>query len=52
MPVPALAITNLAKVKGRAVAMDVLKANGVEKLPDAKPEQFADILAHAKKAGA
>lgn len=47
------AITSLAKAKGRAAAMEVLASFGLAKLPDAQPEQFADIIiAAAQKAGA
>jgi hypothetical protein len=48
----AAAITKLSKVKGRDAAVAVLTAFGAAKLPDVKPEQFADIIAAAEKAGA
>lgn len=48
----AAAITNLSKTKGREAAVAVLTAFGAAKLPDVKPEQFADIIAAAEKAGA
>ena len=48
----AAAITKLSKTKGRDAAVAVLTAFGAAKLPDVKPEQFADIIAAAEKAGA
>lgn len=48
----AAAITKLSKAKGRDAAVAVLTAFGAAKLPDVKPEQFADIIAAAEKAGA
>ena len=44
------AINALAKAKGRAAAVAVLAAFGAAKLPDVKPEQFADVIAAAQKA--
>ncbi|MDR8026474.1 hypothetical protein KPA93_24955 [Burkholderia cenocepacia] len=38
------AVTSLAKTKGRAVAIDVLKKFGASKLPEVKPEQFAALI--------
>lgn len=38
------AVTGLAKTKGRAVAIDVLKKFGASKLPEVKPEQFAALI--------
>lgn len=38
------AVTGLAKTKGRAVAIDVLKKFGATKLPEVKPEQFAALI--------
>jgi hypothetical protein len=46
----AAAITKLSKTKGRDAAVAVLTAFGAAKLPDVKPEQFADIIAAAEKA--
>lgn len=48
----AAAITNLAKAKGRDAAMAVLAKFKAAKLPDVKPEQFADVIAAATEAGA
>jgi hypothetical protein len=44
------AITKLAKAKGREGALAVLQKFDIAKLPDAKPEQFAGIIAAAEKA--
>ena len=44
------AINAVAKAKGRAAAVAVLAAFGAAKLPDVKPEQFADVIAAAQKA--
>ncbi|RQS79770.1 hypothetical protein [Burkholderia seminalis] len=38
------AVTGLAKTKGRAAAIDVLKKFGASKLPEVKPEQFAALV--------
>lgn len=44
------AILNLSTSKGKAAAVEVLGKFGLVKLPDAKPEQYADILAAANAA--
>lgn len=46
------AVTKLAREKGRDAAVAVLKEFGAAKLPDVKPEQFADVIAACQKAGA
>ncbi|MFU2048928.1 hypothetical protein [Bordetella hinzii] len=44
------AVTKLARVKGRDAAVAVLSKFGAAKLPDVKPEQFADVLAACNQA--
>lgn len=44
------AIKNVAKGKGREVAVAILAQFGVSKGPDLKPEQYADVLAVANAA--
>jgi hypothetical protein len=44
------AIIGLAKGKGRDAAVAVLKEFGVAKAPELKPEQYAAVVAAAKKA--
>jgi len=44
------AIIALAKAKGRDAAVAVLKQFGVAKVPELKAEQYADVIAAAKKA--
>lgn len=39
------AITKLSRVKGREAAVAVLAQFGAAKLPEVKPEQFADLVA-------
>lgn len=46
----ATAVTNLAKAKGRDTAVAVLGKFGAAKLPDVKPEQFADVVKACKEA--
>ena len=46
----ATAITKLSRTKGRDAAVAVLKKFGAAKLPDVKPEQFADVIAAAEAA--
>jgi hypothetical protein len=46
----AAAVTNLAKTKGRDAAVAVLTKFGAAKLPDVKPEQFADVIAACAEA--
>jgi hypothetical protein len=46
------AVTNLARTKGREVAVAVLTKFGAAKLPDVKPEQFAAVIAACEEAGA
>lgn len=41
----AVAITNLSKTKGREVAVALLNRFDAAKLPEVKPEQFADLIA-------
>jgi hypothetical protein len=48
----AAAITKLSRAKGRDAAVAVLASFGAAKLPDVKPEQFADVIAAAAKAEA
>lgn len=43
----AAAITKLSRVKGRDTAVALLGEFGASKLPDVKPEQFADIIGKA-----
>ena len=42
------AVLNLGKVKGRQATLDVLSRFGAAKLPDVKPEAFADLIALAQ----
>lgn len=42
----------LVKNKGREAGVEVLKSFGAEKLPDIKPEKFADVLAAITRAAA
>lgn len=58
-PAPAIAVADvnaaiigLAKAKGRDAAVALLAEFKVAKVPELKPEQFADVLAAAKKATA
>lgn len=44
------AIIGLAKTKGRDAAVAVLGEFKVAKVPELKPEQFADVIAAVKKA--
>jgi len=44
------AIIALAKAKGRDAAVGVLGKFGVAKVPELKPEQYADVLAAVKAA--
>lgn len=44
------AIKNVAKTKGRDVAVNLLKQFGVSKGPDLKVEQYAEVLAAAQTA--
>lgn len=44
------AVVGLANVKGRAAALAVLEKFGVAKLPEALPEQYADIIAACEDA--
>lgn len=44
------AVVNLANAKGRAAAIAILESFGVAKLPEAKPEQYADIIAACEEA--
>jgi hypothetical protein len=46
----ASAITKLSRAKGRDAAVAVLQQFGAAKLPDVKPEQFADVIAAAEEA--
>lgn len=46
----AAAITKLSRAKGRDAAINVLQQFGASKLPEVKPEQFADIIAAAEAA--
>ena len=46
------AVTKLARTKGRETAVAVLTKFGAAKLPDVKPEQFADVIAACEAAGA
>jgi hypothetical protein len=46
----ASAITKLSREKGRDVAIEVLAKFGATKLPEVKPEKFADLVAAVKKA--
>jgi hypothetical protein len=46
----ATAITKLSRTKGRDTAVAVLAKFGAAKLPDVKPEQFADVIAAANEA--
>lgn len=46
----AVAITNLARIKGRDAAVAVLAKFEASKLPDVKPEQFAAVIAAATAA--
>jgi hypothetical protein len=41
---------NLIKAKGRDAGLALLKGFGCEKLPDVKPEQFAEVKAAIDKA--
>ena len=41
----AKAVTELAKAKGRDAAVEVLGQFGAKKLPDVKPEHYADLMA-------
>lgn len=43
----AAAITKLSRLKGRDTAVALLGEFGASKLPDVKPEQFADIIGKA-----
>lgn len=43
----AAAITKLSRTKGRDAAVALLSKFGAAKLPDVKPEQFADVIAAA-----
>lgn len=45
----AAAITKLSRVKGRETAVALLGQFGANKLPDVKPEQFADVIAKANE---
>ena len=47
----ASAVTTLARTKGRDVAIEVLSNFGIKKLPDAKPEQYAEIIAACTEVG-
>lgn len=47
----ASAVTTLARTKGRDVAIEVLGKFGIVKLPDAKSEQYAEIIAACTEAG-
>ena len=44
------AVTALSRKKGRDAAIAVLKTFGADKLPDVKPEQFADVIAACQAA--
>jgi hypothetical protein len=44
------AVTKLSRAKGRDAAVAVLKSFGADKLPDVKPEQFADVIAACQAA--
>jgi len=44
------AIIGLAKARGRDTAVAVLQQFGVVKVPELKPEQYADVIAAAQKA--
>ena len=46
----ATVITQLSKLKTRNFAMELLQTFGVNKLPEAKPDQYAAILAAASQA--
>lgn len=46
------AVTKLARTKGRDAAVAVLTKFGAAKLPDVKPEQFADVIAACEAAEA
>ena len=46
----ATVITQLSKLKTRIFAMELLQTFGVNKLPEAKPDQYAAILAAASQA--
>lgn len=46
----AAAITKLSRTKGRDAAVAILTEFGAAKLPDVKPEQFADVIAAAEAA--
>lgn len=46
----ASAITKLSRAKGRDAAVALLAQFGASKLPEVKPEQFADIIAAAEEA--
>lgn len=39
------AVTKVSRAKGRPAAIEVLAKFGAAKLPDVKPEQFADVVA-------
>ena len=43
----AAAITKLSRLKGRETAVALLSEFGASKLPDVKPDQFADVIAKA-----
>lgn len=45
----AAAITKLSRTKGRDAAVALLSKFGAAKLPDVKPEQFADVIEAATK---
>jgi hypothetical protein len=44
------AVTQLARTKGREIAVGILSKFGASKLPDAKPKDFAAIIAACEKA--
>ena len=44
------AVTQLSKLKGRNTALELLQTFGVNKLSEAKPDQYAAILAAASQA--
>lgn len=46
------AVIRLARDRGKDAAVAVLSEFGVTKLPEVKPEQFADVIAACEKAGA
>lgn len=46
------AVVALSKAKGRGAATEVLAKFGAAKLPEVKPEQFADVIAACLAAGA